>query len=331
MKQLILVALISAVAFAEKDYDAMFRQFKSTHLKAYKDQAEESVRFKNFVANMRKAEVLQAANPLADFGANQFADMSEAEFASFLGGAEYYKAALAAPRTTVEVTLAEKVAAAGSNVDWRLKDKVSGVKNQGSCGSCWAYSALGNVESVYAIAKGAAPVNLSEQELTSCDTIDSGCNGGLMDNAFKWILNTRNGEIITEAAYPYTSGSGYAPKCKADSELNALPVGAVISGYNHYPNGEDSLAVAVQAQPTAIAVDATSFQSYKGGIVTACTNRQINHGVLAVGFNDENVPPYWIIKNSWGTSWGEEGYIRVAKGSNQCLVNQYITTAIAKV
>ena len=330
MKALLLIAVFSAVALASKDYDAMFREFKATHLKSYATEAEESTRFKNFVANMKKAEVLQAANPLATFGANQFADMSEAEFKSRINGAEYFKEAMAKVDESKALTasIADRVAASGVIIDWRAKGVVTPVKNQGSCGSCWAYSANGNIEAMWAIA-GNPLTALSEQLLTSCDTIDHGCNGGLMDNAFNWLINFRKGEVITEAAYPYVSGSGRNPACKPKSELDALPVGAVIKGYDHIARSEDTLASYVQkVGPLSVAVDATTFQSYRGGIVTSCINRQINHGVLAVGYDDINVPPYWIIKNSWGTSWGESGYLRLAKGSNQCLINSYSTTAI---
>ena len=127
---------------------------------------------------------------------------------------------------------------------------------------------------------------------------------------------------------PYASASGYSPACKAKSEIDSMPVGAVISGYDHMADGEETLAAYVLKGPVSVAVDATTFQSYRNGIVTSCVNRQLNHGVLAVGYDDVNVPPYWIIKNSWGTSWGEAGYIRLVKGKRQCLIGDYSTTAL---
>ena len=328
MKALLLIAIFSAVALANKDYDAMFREFKATHLKSYANEAEEATRFKNFVANMKKAEVLQAANPLATFGANQFADMSEAEFKSRINGASYYKKAVASrPAQRATATLGERVAAAGQVFDWRTKGAVTPVKNQGSCGSCWAYSATGSIEGRWFLA-GNPLTSVSEQQLVACDHIDGGCDGGFMDDAFEWIINYRKGEIVTEAAYPYASASGYSPACKAKSEIDSMPVGAVISGYDHMADGEETLAAYVLKGPVSVAVDATTFQSYRNGIVTSCVNRQLNHGVLAVGYDDVNVPPYWIIKNSWGTSWGEAGYIRLVKGKRQCLIGDYSTTAL---
>ena len=328
MKALLLIAVFSAVALANKDYDAMFREFKSTHLKSYANEAEEAQRFKNFVKNIKKSEVLQAANPLATFGANQFADMSESEFASYLGGASYYKKALASrPAKRATASLAERVAATGQVFDWRTKGAVTPVKNQGSCGSCWAYSATGSIEGQWFIA-GNPLTSVSEQQLVACDHIDGGCDGGFMDDAFEWIINYRNGEIVTEAAYPYASGGGYSPACKSKAEIDAMPIGAKISGYDHMADGEDTLAAYVLKTPVSVAVDATTFQSYRSGVVTSCINRQLNHGVLAVGFDDVHVPPYWIIKNSWGTSWGESGYMRLVKGAHQCLIGDYSTTAL---
>ena len=264
MKALLLIAVFSAVALAAKDYEAMFREFKSTHLKSYANEAEEATRFKNFVQNMKKAEVLQAANPLATFGANQFADMSEVEFNTRLAnGAAFYKAAMAESTTTVEAPLADIVAAAGEKIDWREKGAVTPVKNQGSCGSCWAFSATGNIESMWFIA-GNPLTRVSEQQLTSCDTIDHGCNGGLMDNAYNWLLRNRKGEIVTEEAYPYVSGNGRNPSCKSASEVSAMPVGAVIKGIDHIARSEDTLAAYVQkVGPMAVAVDATSFGKWR--------------------------------------------------------------------
>ena len=271
MKALLLIAVFSAVALANKDYDAMFREFKSTHLKAYAGATEEATRFANFVRNMKKAEVHQAANPLAVFGANQFADMSDAEFATRINGAAFYKKAMAESTHTVEAPLADIVAAAAPDrVDWRNMGAVTPVKDQGSCGSCWAFSATGNIESMWFIA-GNPLTAVSDQQLTACDTLDSGCNGGLMDNAYNWLLRYRKGEIVTEAAYPYVSGSGRSPACRPSAEIDAMPVGAVITGIDHIARSEDTLAAYVlKSGPMSVAVDATTFP-------TSCKRRSHTH------------------------------------------------------
>lgn len=152
-----------------------------------------------------------------------------------------------------------------------------------------------------------------------------------MSHAFKWLIDHRRGEIVTAASYPYVSSEGYAPGCKMPAELDALPVGAVIEGYEILDRSEDTLAAHVSLQgPVSVAVDSGSWQTYRGGIVTNCASRGVNHAALVVGYNDTNVPPYWILKNSWGLSWGENGYIRIAKGSNQCLITEFATTAKVK-
>jgi len=331
MKTLLIAALLASCVLAtgERDYEAMFREFKSTHLKAYDTVADESLSFQTFVENMKIAEELQASNPLATFGVNQFADMSEAEFSTRFLDAAYYQRVLSETYEEIEAPIADQIEARGNAIDWRSKGAVTPVKNQGSCGSCWAFSTTGNIEGQWFIQhKKLTP--LSEQELVSCDKTDSGCNGGLMDNAFNWLIRNRKGQIVTQASYPYVSGSGSNPACRT-GELDRMTVGATITGYNHLAKSEDTLAASVlKVGPIAIALDASSFKSYTGGIVTNCISKTMNHGVLAVGFNDNNVPPFWIIKNSWGTGWGEKGYIRVAKGSNQCLLNSYSTTAVVK-
>lgn len=267
-KTLLVAALLATCVLAsgERDYEAMFREFKSTHFKAYANEGEEAKRFKHFVENMKKAEVLQAANPHATFGANVFADLSAAEFKAYHNGNAHFRAATKVARKELVPTLAEKVAAAGQKIDWRQKGAVTPVKNQGQCGSCWSFSTTGNIEGQWFLA-GNTLTSVSEQELVSCDTIDSGCNGGLMDNAFTWLIQNRGGKIVTEASLPYNSGSGFAPSCP--SNLDTLPVGAKISSYNDIQKSEDAMAAFCYASgPVAIALDATSFQSYRSGILT---------------------------------------------------------------
>lgn len=159
---------------------------------------------------------------------------------------------------------------------------------------------------------------VSEQELVSCDTTDNGCNGGLMDNAFEWLVSAKGGAIVTEAGYPYVSGGGNVPSCNVPSG----DVGATVTGHKDLPHDEDQMAAWMQKHgPISIAVDATTWQTYTGGILDNCDAVQLDHGVLAVGYSSGS-SPYWVIKNSWGTSWGESGYIRVAKGSGQCMLDQ---------
>ena len=163
----------------------------------------------------------------------------------------------------------------------------------------------------------------------SCDTTDDGCNGGLPTNAYQYLISNTDGQIVTEASLPYASSTYNGNPTACPSNVASLPVGATISTFAQVTQTEDAMAAYTFANgPLSIGVDATSFQTYTSGILTNCISQQVDHAVLIAGFDDTNVPPYWIIKNSWAASWGEAGYIRVAKGSNQCLITTLPSSAI---
>ena len=230
--------------------------------------------------------------------------------AQYVGDATGAKAYMERERN-YDYTLAKQVDAVASDVDWVASGAVTGVKNQGQCGSCWSFSTTGALEGAFEIA-GNTLTSLSEQNLVDCDTTDSGCNGGLMDNAFKWIQS--NGGICTEADYAYTAAKG---TCKTTCDKVAT-----LSGHTDVPSGdEDALKTAVAIGPVSIAIEADKsvFQSYSSGILdsSAC-GTNLDHGVLVVGYGADDGSDYWKVKNSWGTTWGEEGYIRIARGSNIC-------------
>jgi cysteine peptidase B len=322
----LVIALVFVVAVSAADFSSMFEEFKTTYGRRYATAAEESKRLSIFVENMKIAAMHQAANPLASFGANEFADLSAEEFKIRHSSDKFYaKAAANAKAPTALFTEAQLKATAGS-IDWRQKGAVVAIKDQGQCGSCWAFSTTGGIEGQWFLA-GNTLTSLSEQLLVSCDTIDEGCNGGLMDNAFQWLINKHQGIVYTEASYPYVSGNGMVPKCQDTGRTN----GATIIGYTDLPHDETQMATWCATNgPISIGVDATSWQTYRGGIMTNCQSYQLDHGVVIVGFDDNNNPPYWILRNSWGTTWGEQGYIRVQKGSNQCLITKYPTTSKVK-
>lgn len=330
MMKIAFVFLFAAVAFAHSEYlvsnaAPMWEEFKATYGKKYASVSEERARFANFVRNLEIATQRQRENPLATFGVNKFSDQSPEEFKSRHNAERYYSKRRVAnvPNVYTDVEAKAIIAATNGAVDWRSKGAVTGVKDQQQCGSCWAFSTTGNIEGQWQIA-GHALTSLSEQELVSCDTNDDGCGGGLMDNAFNWLVSAKQGQIVTEASYPYTSGGGNSGTCN----LNNKVVGATIKGHQDIPHDETQMAAwLTQHGPIAIAVDATSFQSYTGGILTNCISNQLDHGVLLVGFGAAGTTNYWIIKNSWGTSWGESGYIRVKQGSNQCLITSYPCSA----
>jgi C1A family cysteine protease len=319
MRALIVLAVLVVAVSAATDYEGMFRDFKATYGRVYASQSENARRFQVFVENMRKAEKLQALNPLAKFGVNEFSDVSAAEF-KVRHNAQRHFAKVAEKKGPAAMT---GVTALPPSIDWRKKGAVTYVKNQGQCGSCWSFSTTGNIEGQWFLA-GHTLVALSEQELVSCDTIDSGCNGGLMDNAFDWLVEKRGGQIVTEQSYPYVSGDGQVPACSLTNRV----FGAQIDGHQDIAHDELTMAQTLQTNgPISVAVDATSWQTYTGGVLSNCQSTQLDHGVLIVGFESSGSQPYWIIKNSWGGSWGEQGYIYVSYGSNQCLINNYPTTS----
>ena len=199
--------------------------------------------------------------------------------------------------------------------DWVREGAVTHVKNQGQCGSCWAFSTTGSVEGVHFIKTGEL-VSVSEEELVSCSTKgNAGCNGGLMDNALDWIV--RNGGIDSEADWPYNAEAGH---CGWFARRFRRPV--KIDGFVDVPpEDEAALEKAVAMQPVSVAIEADhrSFQLYAGGVYAAddC-GTQLDHGVLVVGYGFDADSPghkhFWKVKNSWGDAWGEDGFIRIAKG-----------------
>jgi len=209
--------------------------------------------------------------------------------------------------------------------DWRDHSAVSAVKDQASCGSCWAFSAVGNIEGINAIKNPSAAVKtFSEQQLVDCDKVDAGCNGGLMTNAFTYI--TQAGGLLSDADYKYTARRG---TCRFSKDKVAVK----INGYVTVGEDEEEMKKAVhQTGPLAIAINASSFQWYDEGILdesaAECNPAGLNHGVTLVGYGVENGTPYWTIKNSWGKSWGETGYIRIARGKGTCGLNKDVSSAV---
>jgi len=203
-----------------------------------------------------------------------------------------------------------------ASVDWTTAGAVTPVKDQGSCGSCWSFSTTGAMEGAYFLKYGTLP-SFSEQQLVSCDTAgaDAGCNGGWMDDAFTYAKN--NGGLTTEDQYPYTSGkTGQTGTCVTSGYTNLA--NSAPSGYVDVAAGSvDALMSALAITPVSIAIQANqlAFQSYSGGVMTGRCGQNLDHGVLAVGYGTLNGVDYWKVKNSWGSSWGEAGYILIERSS----------------
>jgi hypothetical protein len=248
-----------------------------------------------------------ASNGSPTVALGSLADVSREEYRAMLG----YRPS--STKSNAEVFNGEGVEAADAK-DWRDDGSVTDVKDQARCGSCWAFSTTGSVEGINFIKTGKL-VPLSEQELVSCDTkADKGCNGGLMDNAFEFIV--KNGGITTEENYPYSSSAGHTGSCKSE-KLSAHDV--CIDGHKDVDSTADALKAAIFQQPVSVAIEADqqSFQHYAKGTVyddVKC-GTTLDHGVLAVGYGTLDGKDYWLVKNSWGEVWGDSGYIKMARNT----------------
>eukprot|EP00358_Blepharisma_japonicum_P004823 CAMPEP_0202942338 /NCGR_PEP_ID=MMETSP1395-20130829/2497_1 /ASSEMBLY_ACC=CAM_ASM_000871 /TAXON_ID=5961 /ORGANISM="Blepharisma japonicum, Strain Stock R1072" /LENGTH=353 /DNA_ID=CAMNT_0049638439 /DNA_START=614 /DNA_END=1675 /DNA_ORIENTATION=- len=331
---LALVAIVGVVAtvalysndstrYALRQYEIdeqEFFGFIAKYNKVYDSIDEFNARFKIFRDNLAYARVFNTLGKSYLLGMTQFSDLTHDEFKARYTPNSY------APSEEEPTADYNPDLAVPTSVDWRAKGAVTGVKNQGDCGSCWSFSTTGAVEGTWFLA-GHTLVSLSEQELMDCSTSygNNGCDGGLMTNAFKFVM--KNG-LTTEANYPYKGKTG---SCNTSLESQ---VAAKISSYAVVTaNNQNALMQAVASRPVSIAVEAdqAAWQSYTGGIVTSGCGTNLDHGVLIVGYNNANSPPYWIVKNSWGASWGEQGYIRIAieGGKGICGINMNPSYPIA--
>ena len=271
-----------------------------------------------WLSNDQIIQDTNAQNLSYKLGHNEYSHFTQKEFAAKMTMATFHSRD--PEELNVDHTLADpaRVAAAPASVDWTREGAVTPVKNQGRCGSCWAFSATGAIEGAYAIA-GNPLTSLSEQEIVSCDEGNDGCRGGAMYNAFKFV--EANG-LCTEEAYPYTSGGGITGTCNKSSCTAAV----TIKSFTDVPaNNEVALKAAVAQQPVSVGIEADQsvFQLYKGGVMDSkrCGD-DIDLGVLIVGYGTENGKDYWKVKNAWGPSWGMEGYILIGRGEDICGISQ---------
>ncbi|XP_052698927.1 uncharacterized protein LOC128176555 [Crassostrea angulata] len=297
----------------------VFQQFQAAFKRLYMSKQEEKTRFKIFCENMRKAKKLQDVEKgTAVYGVTKFADMSESEFKQYVGKVWDQNANKGMNKAKIP-----KMNSLPNSFDWREHGAVTEVKNQGSCGSCWAFSTTGNIEGQWAIRKKKL-VSLSEQELVDCDKVDEGCNGGLPSQAYKEII--RLGGLETEADYKYR---GHNEKCSMDKSKIRVKINGSVSISS---NETEMAAWLVKNGPISIGINAFAMQFYMGGISHPwkifCNPKELDHGVLIVGYGVKGSKPYWIIKNSWGPDWGEKGYYLVYRGAGVCGLNTMCTSAV---
>eukprot|EP00750_Incisomonas_marina_P012228 INCI16668.1.p1 GENE.INCI16668.1~~INCI16668.1.p1 ORF type:complete len:346 (-),score=58.59 INCI16668.1:85-1122(-) len=296
-----------------------FTAFMKEFNKEYASTEEADAAFAAFVENDVKIQKHNALGLEYTLGHNEFSDMTAEQFNSVMLGGYSAK-----PESEKDYDFSlqdpERQAAADDAKDWVELGAVTPIKNQGQCGSCWAFSTVMGVEGDLFVEQKEL-LSLSEQDLVSCDTggVNQGCQGGLMDDAFKWVET--NG-LCTESDYPYTSGTGTTGLC----QKTCTPA-VKISGFKDVPqNDEAALLTAVDQQPVSVAIEAdkAAFQLYKSGVLRSkLCGTQLDHGVGIVGYGKSELgTEYWKVKNSWGSSWGEEGYIRMERNVNMCGISE---------
>jgi hypothetical protein len=308
----LLITFLLNISSAETPFRERFFQWvENFHITIGNHTTVEEV-LANWMANDKYIEQHNAKNLSYSLGHNQLSGMSFAEYKDYLGFSRDFQ------RVVRRYSLPNPFSNASvgpipASINWVDKGAVTPVKDQGQCGSCWSFSTTGALEGIYAIAGGDLTA-FSEQQLVDCDSLrnggrDHGCNGGLMDNAFDWISS--NGGLCTEAEYPYVSGT--TKKAGTCTESCSIVKESRIAGFVDVPPSSDAeFVVALSKQPVSVAIEADQkdFQLYKSGVFTGACGTKLDHGVLAVGYTAD----YYIVKNSWSTSWGDGGYIHLARG-----------------
>ncbi|XP_047531283.1 cathepsin L-like isoform X3 [Vanessa atalanta] len=320
---LVVVAVVGADSFVDFILDE-WKAFKLIHQKSYENEIEELFRMKIYAENKLKIkkhnQLFESGQVTYRLGVNKYADMLQHEFMTMNGF----------NRTGIRVGVNKTPSLRGATylppanvaipelVDWRSLGAVTEVKDQGSCGSCWAFSTTGSLEGQQ-FRKSNILVSLSEQNLIDCSFAygNLGCNGGLMPYAYTYIHE--NGGIDTEESYPYE-------ECVKTCRFDPVNVGAEVVGFMDLPEGDEEILKQAVANvgPVSVAIDASrvSFQLYSSGVYhdEQCSSSNLSHGVLVVGYGtDEEGGDYWLVKNSWGSSWGENGYIKMARNrGNNC-------------
>jgi len=310
--------------------DPQWPAFVSFALKfgrSYPNVAVAAERFATFKENEKRNAQLRRLNPRATFGINKFADVSQEEFAktyltlNMTGKPKNMPKFYPNKRSIPPV---KRVNGVPNDVDWFAAGKCTPVKDQGQCGSCWAFSATETIESAIAMKQGSPPT-LAPEEIVDCDTAgsDQGCNGGDPRSAMTFVAN--EGGLDTEASYPYTAGqTGSGGSC----QFSQANVGGTTGGPQDVSDGdENALQSFLQnSGPPSVCVDASSWQSYTGGVLSSC-GCNIDHAVQATGITSQFGSPAYIVRNSWNTDWGVNGFIYLAIGQNTCCVANEVSWA----
>ena len=295
-----IAAAIDAASFSYLNYLATFN-------KNYENQEEFAMRVNRYVEVDAFIQEHNETNASYSVGHNQFSDWTAAEYKSILG---YKRDELRTPKTPKQFDTSRNA----SSVNWVDAGAVTPVKDQGQCGSCWAFSTTGSLEGAHYVATGDL-LSFSEQQLVDCSFLSYGnlaCNGGLQENAYNYYEAGYKAEL--ESVYPYVSGTTMSKgTCAYDSSSTTA---VTVSSYDAVtPDSYTDMKAALNVQPLAVSIEADKlcFQFYSSGVLdnTAC-GTSLDHAVLAVGYGTENGQDYWLVKNSWNTTWGDQGYIKLA-------------------
>lgn len=309
---LVVVLTLLDPVCGESDREA-FEAWKIEYNRKYESNVEESKRFKIFQSKLRYYEA-RTANDTAVFGPGQFSDLTFSEFKARVGGTmpeDCLQSGANSSLTTEEINTILK-ANGDDTIDWRTKGAVTPVKNQGQYGTCWAFGATGTMEGM-SVATGKLTLeSVSEQELVDC----SGC-GGYVGCSLSWYISKTGGQADTEASYPYKGRSG---TCRKDSAtLAKMKIAKRVCEANGAKNNQDNvLALLMKYGPGSCLIDASCVEGYKSGIISNCPKKagDIDHATLFVGAGTDNGTPYWIVKNSWGASFGDKGYYKMKRNTD---------------
>jgi cathepsin F len=350
-----LIALLFVVVFAVQALSVdwkktqnerrLFDMWMREHNKTYPRAGEKEMRFINFQKSLARIEKLNQKHTSAHFAVNAFSDQTPEEFFAARTGQKTPAQTLARSCLANGVT-AERMdtSAVPTSFDWRTSGKVTPVKDQGQCGSCWTFSTTGAIESAWAIKKGlSTPVSLSEQMIVDCSTgcineppygnvCNQGCDGGWPFSAMQDIISW--GGLESETAYPYTAEDG---TCAKSTQKIVVKISnyTCLTNPNANPVDETQMAAVLAAKgPLSIAMDAGLLMDYSSGIINPqsgdCSDNQLDHAILIVGYGVDTTQnlPYWIVKNSWNASWGEQGYFRIVRGQGACGLNAAVTLPV---